>query len=71
MTGRHEAPPLGSAARDATAPPYHGRHRAEDKPPNFDPAKDIDLMAVLRAERVADERWSDPEDTHQGSPDDV
>jgi len=30
MTGRHEAPPVSSSAREATAPPYHGRHRESD-----------------------------------------
>lgn len=30
MTGTHEAPPLGSAAREATAMPYIGRHRTAD-----------------------------------------
>ena len=28
MTASHGSPPLGSAARDATAAPYHGKHRA-------------------------------------------
>ncbi len=28
VAGRHEAPPIGSAAREATAAPYIGRHRA-------------------------------------------
>lgn len=32
MTGRHEAPPVGSEAREATAPPWHGQHRAEEDP---------------------------------------
>lgn len=26
---RHAAPPVASAAREATAPPYHGTHRAD------------------------------------------
>ena len=32
MTGAHGSPPLGSAARDATASPWHGKHRAERTP---------------------------------------
>lgn len=28
--GRHAAPPVGSAAREATASPYAGRHREHD-----------------------------------------
>jgi hypothetical protein len=27
VTGRHEAPPVASGAREATAPPWHGQHQ--------------------------------------------
>jgi hypothetical protein len=30
VTGAHGSPPLGSAAREATAPPYHGKRRAPE-----------------------------------------
>ncbi len=30
VTGAHGSPPLGSAARDATAAPWHGKHRAPE-----------------------------------------
>jgi hypothetical protein len=32
VTGAHGSPPLGSAAREATAPPYHGKRRADACP---------------------------------------
>lgn len=77
MSGRHAGPPIGSQAREATAPPYHGRHRApEDEDEAVREAEEAfaDLMFAAdpsirpagwspeeRAGRVADERWSDPE----------
>ena len=34
--GRHEAPPTGSAAREATAPPYIGTHETDWSEPGPD-----------------------------------
>ena len=76
MTGRHEAPPLGSAAREATSPPYVGKRRAgepatvESVGAMFDDLKRKTdaYWALVDARRAAEEAFATTYDEPPGDP---